>query len=400
VTYAAHYPVGYPAFVGALYWLFGPHPLAAMIGNALVGSLAVIAAHRIAARGGSRKIALVAASLVAVHPGLVSYTPALMTEGMTAALVTVAMWLAIRASEKPSFARLGATGIVIALAAFVRPQSLALTVLLPLALVPPASSISRRLLRAGAASLALVLACAVVIAPWTERNCRRMGQCAVVSVNDGWNLLIGTDPEAHGTWAPLKVPEDCRDVFDEAEKNRCFGVAAKREIARSPLQWLALTPAKLGATFNYAGAGPWYLHQSNPDALTDRGKTVLGGLEVLFERLTVLAALVAVARRFDPRGALVDRLGLGLVLLSIAASFVPSVGYVAVLGLVLALGLLVFRRATDLPPVFPLAFVHVGSTMVIHAIFFGAGRYSLVVFPVVCALAAFARLARKSVSLP
>ena len=34
VTYAAHYPVGYPALVGGLYAVFGPLPVWAMVFNA------------------------------------------------------------------------------------------------------------------------------------------------------------------------------------------------------------------------------------------------------------------------------------------------------------------------------------------------------------------------------
>src|SRR3954470_19699637 len=37
VTYAAHYPVGYPALLGLVYALFGPRPVVAMIANAVLG---------------------------------------------------------------------------------------------------------------------------------------------------------------------------------------------------------------------------------------------------------------------------------------------------------------------------------------------------------------------------
>src|SRR5690606_21006203 len=50
VTYAAHYPVGYPALIGGMYAIFGASPLVAMLFNALIGTLCVFAVHRIAAR--------------------------------------------------------------------------------------------------------------------------------------------------------------------------------------------------------------------------------------------------------------------------------------------------------------------------------------------------------------
>src|SRR4029079_8391323 len=53
VTYAAHYPVGYPALAGALYALFGPRPAVAMALNALLGALAAYAVHRMVQRAAS-----------------------------------------------------------------------------------------------------------------------------------------------------------------------------------------------------------------------------------------------------------------------------------------------------------------------------------------------------------
>src|SRR5450631_1801141 len=60
VTYAAHYPVGYPALIGAAYAVFGARPVVAMALNAVLGSLAVFAAQRTVIRRNSRTLALIA----------------------------------------------------------------------------------------------------------------------------------------------------------------------------------------------------------------------------------------------------------------------------------------------------------------------------------------------------
>ena len=39
VTYAAHYPVGYPAIIALGYRIFGASPVVAMVENALLGAL-------------------------------------------------------------------------------------------------------------------------------------------------------------------------------------------------------------------------------------------------------------------------------------------------------------------------------------------------------------------------
>ncbi len=376
VTYAAHYPVGYPAFVGALYAIAGAHPAIAMGANAVIGALAVPAVHRVAATVAARPGALLAALLVALHPGLVMYTPALMTEGIVAALIAIAAWLAVRAAESAGRSRiawLAGLGLLLGVATLVRPQTLLLAPLFG------AYAARRRLLGAIAVG---ALATAVCL-PWTVRNCERMGRCVLVSANGGWNLFIGAAPGATGSWVALDrlgVPERCRDVFGEADKDLCFGRAALSAIAREPGRFLALVPAKLGATFDYSGAPGWYLHASNAAAFDDRDKLILGVVETLWERLSALLALVAAATAAGPRRRL--RAGVaaatGLFLLLRPA----WVGY---LGVVLVAALL-GRRLVRHPPAL-LAGGALALTALTHAVFFGAGRYSLVCFALLPALA-------------
>ena len=148
-----------------------------------------------------------------------------------------------------------------------------------------------------AASLAALLVCA----PWTARNCVRMKQCALVSVNGGWNLLIGADPASTGAWSPIKVPEACREVFDEAKKDAVLRPRGA-PLHSGPSSGVALTGAAASsrATFDYAGAAPWYLHEANPAAFPYASKVRLGALETVFERLMLLMALAWAARSASP----------------------------------------------------------------------------------------------------
>lgn len=389
VTYAAHYPVGYPALIGAVYALTGPRPAAAMVLNAALGALAALAAHRLALRAvdldrpRDRALAHAAGVLVALHPGLVAYTPALMTEGVTASLLAVAAWLAARARDGASATR-GALplGLVLGLATLVRPQSLALAPLLGLLAAP--GPWRRRLLPAALTASVAVLVCL----PWTARNCVRMKHCALVSVNGGWNLLIGADAESTGAWSPIKVPEACREVFDEAQKDVCFGREARRYIREHPLGWAALAPRKLAATFDYSGAAPWYLHEANPAAFPWQAKLRLAQVETVFERLALLFALLWAARRTaEDEGPL--RFGRAAVAACGGVFAFLTHGYVAHLALLLAGALR--GRGLARGPVLPAAALLVlGATLLTHAVFFGAGRYSLVVFPLLTALAPLA----------
>lgn len=376
VTYAAHYPVGYPAIVGTAYALVGPHPWAAMTVNAFVGAWAVLAVHRLTSTVGSRLAALMAATLTAVHPALVFYTPALMTEGVTASLyvVVAAAWLRPELSDRR---RLLTGGLATGIATLVRPQALLLAPVLA-ALGGP-GGIRRRFWRA---AIATGLAIGVCL-PWTVRNCERMGRCMLVSANGGWNLFIGAAPGATGSWVALEelgCPSECRNVFDEAEKDRCFGLAALHHILREPGRWLSLIPSKLESTFDYGGAPGWYLHESNPGAFGERAKFWLGATETLYQRLVALLAVWAVIR--IRRGS--APFGSALLWI-VSASFLTRSAWIGYVGLAVAIALL-GRRVTQHPPAAAVLAV-LATTAIVHAVFFGAGRYSLVCYPVLCSLA-------------
>ncbi|HTJ82740.1 MAG TPA: glycosyltransferase family 39 protein [Polyangiaceae bacterium] len=390
VTYAAHYPVGYPALVALGYRLFGAHPGIAMLENAAVGTLLPLAIHASVASFASRRAALGVGIVAALHPALVTYTPALMTEGVTAALVAIACAVATaavrRGARRPLRWPLAlALGLVLGLATYVRPQCIAFAPALPLA----ASLSSREALRRGAVIAVLATVGALVtVAPWTARNCDRMGRCALVSVNGGWNLLIGTDASAKGTWAELKVPDACRDVFDEAEKDACFGREARRIIAAHPLDWVALAPMKLDATLDYFGAGPGYLRTAAPGEISEATKRALGALETAVQRLLLAAALFGLARLAIPDAP--RRLGRALPFVLAALALFPHATAAYVLLGVGAIAVTVSRGRSRVPPAVPVAGAVILLTALLHAVFFGAGRYGLVLVPATLTLSALA----------
>lgn len=401
VTYAAHYPVGYPGMIGIAYAIFGSSPVVAMIVNAILGTFAAGAAFDLvdrANRGGSlkrrartKKLALAAGLAVGLHPALVPYTAAMMTEGVAAALVIIAAALAGRACEAKARAMIWVVGagLVMGIATLVRPQCVVMAPVLGWLAVKAddaagvRAELRRRFTFAGVVTIAALGVCA----PWTARNCARMDRCALVSVNGGWNLAIGTQTTSGG-WHELKVPDECKEVFAEAAKDECFGAAAKREIAAHPGAWLARVPSKLRQTFDYFGAAPWYLHTANAEAFPYRAKLALGSLETLVARLFLAAALVAVMRLSGPR-VLARKIvcGVGLV----ACVLVPgTIGYLAC---ALAIALVGPRMLERLPLIVPATAALILATAATHAVFFGAGRYGLVIVPMLTALA-FVRVQR------
>jgi 4-amino-4-deoxy-L-arabinose transferase-like glycosyltransferase len=379
VTYAAHYPVGYPAMLAAVYAVLGASVGAAMAVNALVGAVAAYGAHRLVdGEGVARWRPLAAGIVVALHPALVPYTAAVMTEGVTAALLVVAAAVASRArTAGRAWPWLAGLGVAMGVATLVRPQSLLLAPVLGALAAPLGAGAKARLARAAVVTL-MALVC---VAPWTARNCTRMNRCALVSVNGGWNLLIGAQTRS-GAWEEMVTPPECLTSWDEAGKDACFERAARRDIAAAPLAWMARAPAKLAVTLDYFGAAPWYLHTSNGEAFDDAAKVRLAVVETVACRLLLLGALLAVARMAGAR-----RVGRWIVAGggAIAAVTVHGwLGYLAVAGAVALLGRRALSRA---PMVAPATAAVIVMTAAVHAVFFGAGRYGLVVVPFVAALA-------------
>lgn len=393
VTYAAHYPVGYPAMMALGYALFGAHPVVAMVQNALLGAAMTFAIHVLVAplvsRGVHPRAPFVAALAVGLHPALVPYTAALMTEGTTTALLTIAAAIAApplegTVSSAPPAGlggrvslRLLAAGITMGMATLVRPQSLVLAPVLGALALAPSFTWRSRAAAAGAVLAVTLLCCA----PWTLRNCVRMHRCSLVSVNAGWNLFIGEETHS-GAWEEARFPEECSTVWDEAEKDVCLEGVARRRIREAPAAWLEKMPRKLAVTFDYFGAAPWYLHTANASAFSDRAKLALGTVETVASRLLLVFALTALALRPGPRRNLRRVTGLLGVVLALS-----PIGWLAYL----VLALLAAEAALAEPSgtvLFGWTAAVIAATAATHAAFFGAGRYGLVVVPFVTALAA------------
>jgi hypothetical protein len=205
-----------------------------------------------------------------------------------------------------------------------------------------------------------------------------MHRCALVSVNGGWNLLIGVQTES-GAWAEVVPPPECREVWDEAAKDACFERGAERAIAAAPMPWIARAPRKLAVTFDHFGAAAWYLHASNAAAMPDADRFALDATELVVSRVLLIAALATLAHAEGPRRRARAILAAAAIALALTAHAWPA--YLALVALVALRGL---RGA---PLVVAWSAAVIAATAVLHAVFFGAGRYGLVVVPFVTALA-------------
>ncbi len=379
-----HYPVGYSAFLGLVYRFFGDGLVVAPVVNAIVGALVVLVVHRLARRYVSVTRARIAAAIAALHPGLIANAALVMNEVLTALLVLSAFYVAVR--WRGRWHGVVPAGVLIGLAALVRPSSLALAPLLAFAMPPP------RVKSLGWAVAALVTSLVVVL-PWTVRNCRVMDGCALVSTNGGWNLAIGALTTT-GRFHALLSSDGCPAVTGQVQQDRCWAEVGRRTILADPAAWLAKAPKKLGHTFDHESFPVEYLREADPASWPEARRVAGRQLLTGFHRLLLVAAALSVFAWA----------GVGRVLSG--AGIVQTLGALSVVGfgvhaftdvrhpffwLVLLMPLVALARLPGAPrhgPVGRVLVALVAATALTHVLFFGDDRYHIVVSPALCILAA------------
>ncbi|MCA9645643.1 MAG: glycosyltransferase family 39 protein [Myxococcales bacterium] len=394
-----HYPVGYSAFLGLLYLVFGRGLLVAPIANAAIGALQIAVGHRLGRCFLSTNRARVAAALIALHPGLIAYSAVVMTELLTALLLSWAALIIYSRRGQLKGAAYG--GIMLGLATLVRPSVL---------LAAPLSALLHdgkrwRALALAAVSLAVTFA---VVMPWTIRNCNRMDGCAFVSTNGGWNLAIGALTDS-GRFRTLKAQDGCPVVTGQVQQDRCWAKVGREAILKDPKRWISLMPKKLGHTYDHESFAIEYLREANPNAWPEHRRVAGRNLLSHFHRgLLILAAFSVVGLPLSDRRRNPQRDSKELSNQATLAWVVQAMLFSVLLGLA---GYAIFNDEHPffwLPTLIPLlvllpvpgrplhggvgryAFGLLFSTTLIHAVFFGDDRYHLVVTPVLCLLGAAA----------
>jgi 4-amino-4-deoxy-L-arabinose transferase-like glycosyltransferase len=161
--------------------------------NVAFGAVAVVLAARVAARLSGGRWAALAAWLVAVHPFLVRYAGDVSTESAFVPLLLGSLLLAARVVERPSVRPAVTLGLVLGLAALLRPASLLGSALLGVAALVRMRAPLRGRIAVGAAA---ALATALAIAPWSVWASLRFREPILLTDTSGFNFWDGHHPLA------------------------------------------------------------------------------------------------------------------------------------------------------------------------------------------------------------
>ena len=200
----AEHPPLYSVVLALPAWLGLDSPDAQRLPGALFGAGTVIALGLLARRLAGPRAGLLAAGLAALYPTLVVADGTLMSETLYGLLVALTLLAAYRYVAAPDVRAALLLGALIGLAALTRGEAL---LLIPLLLVP----LLRRPGGLRGAALA-VLACLVVLTPWTIRNWAAFDRPVLVATNSG-TAIAGANCDAtfHGDklggWNPPCIKE-------------------------------------------------------------------------------------------------------------------------------------------------------------------------------------------------
>jgi 4-amino-4-deoxy-L-arabinose transferase-like glycosyltransferase len=289
---------GYPLFLAGCQALFGERTLPVRLVQAVLGAISVWLVYRVTLRlapGRPAGVALAAAALAAIDPYAVVTSALVLSEALFIPLMLVGLWALAELWIDGGEPRLSRWGVASAVAGaswgaavLVRP-SWALFVPGALACWVVFAGTGRRL-SALKASAVIVLAAALVMAPWWIRNARVYGRFVPTALWTGASLYDGLNPLATGA-SDMEFLND-PDIWPLGEEDQDAVLRARA------VQFAAGHPARafqLAAIKFLRYWSPW------PNADTARSWWVASASAVFTIPLFVLWLAGAYDRRGDAR---------------------------------------------------------------------------------------------------
>lgn len=252
----AYWPVGWPGFLGLIFWLVGPSIIAGQMANWLCSAAIFVLTLRLARTlFKDELVARLSVLMLTIYPNQIAYVPDLGTEIFYTMLLLLAIDLLVSGEDRWRWA---VSGAVFGVATLTKTQ----TLLLPATLLAAWWIISRRgprLSYQAGRAVVVYAAMAVVILPWTARNYRAFGEIVPVSTNGGMVLLTGNNPSAQGDFTPNDplVKQVPRGIAQQVASDRLAKSLALTWIRTHPGAAIALIPKKIWRLWAPDGEAEW-----------------------------------------------------------------------------------------------------------------------------------------------
>lgn len=178
---------GYPFFLALIYYIFGHHHRAALLVQALLGSLIPLLVYFTARQLFEEKTSRITGIVAACYPVFIYYVGWLMTENLFLLFISLLIYLTVSLDRRIDWQKLAFMGFVIGLLSLTRGAGLPFIGIIPLyVFLQFKGRIEQRIIRgaviAGIAVLTLV--------PWTLRNSLIYGRVMLPSSEGGGILWL------------------------------------------------------------------------------------------------------------------------------------------------------------------------------------------------------------------
>ena len=242
---AIYRPPLVPVYIATVYRILGRAPLAAQLGNALLGALGVLALARCASILGGANAGVTAGLTAALYPYFIFVTGTCYPEALGIPLISTLVLVLVKNTCSPRLPRaaMGTLGALIGIGALCRPNWL---VTLPLAI--PAVYLARRSRGKPTpfASLGIALvAWACVWTPWSVRNLLTYDGLILITASGGLNFYYGNHPEA--TWlskTAVPPPPQFPGLGPKDTERRLYSLGWQY-VREDPERFISLWAAKL-----------------------------------------------------------------------------------------------------------------------------------------------------------
>ncbi len=256
------WPIGYPGFLGGLFYVFGPSVLVGQLANVVLYVATILLTYQISKRlFRSESAARITLCILCFYPNHIAYSAILSSEIPFVFLVALSAVTFMAAQEKERTDLLLVSGLFWGLATLTKPQ----TLLVPLIFLLVFYKGVRPLLKSCVVLYSVLL---LTLVPWLVRNYVVVG-APTLAHTAGINLLDGNNPYANGRH---NITEDVNAMlgdlkvlkstgwFDgkEVERDRRAREIAIEYILNHPGHVLSLLPRKFFYLFRSDVDGTFY----------------------------------------------------------------------------------------------------------------------------------------------
>jgi len=241
----AYFPVGYPAFLGLIFAVFGPSLFIGKISNIILSMGILFFSYYISKRlFNSELVGRITLLVLSFYPNHIAYCSLLLSETLFLFLLLLGTMLLIEAKHGLWLAL--ASGTVFGLTCLVKPQA----IFIPAIFfgVSQITNVRKKVFLKHLRLFVIVhISMIITILPWVVRNYRVFNKFVLISTNGGINLVIGNNPYATGkiTGYNDKIRAMIDAPNEYAREMKAYTVALEY-IGKQPLETIRLIPKKLG----------------------------------------------------------------------------------------------------------------------------------------------------------